>query len=124
MGGGLRGSHEPGDRIVGVMGTYPMIPPSLSTERLLTVEMATVVAPTHSFAQRHAPIPLKDAENKTQLVLTDRSELTRGVDLGVQSRNTWRLSDLGAKHAFLIAGLGWGHMPKPMVANDLAGRPC
>ena len=105
---------------VGVMGTYPMIPPSLTSERLLSVEMVTVVAPTHPLAQRQGPIPLEDAENQTQLVLTDRSQLTSGVDLGVQSNNTWRLSDLGAKHAFLIAGLGWGHMPRPTVADDLA----
>lgn len=108
---------------VGVMGTYPIIPPSLVSERLLSVEMVTVVAPTHAFAKWRGPIPLDHAETETQLVLTDRSKLTKGVDLGVLSRNTWRLSDLGAKHSFLVAGLGWGHMPLPMVSADLtAGR--
>ena len=105
---------------VGVMGTYPMIPPSLSSERLMSVEMVTVAAPTYSLAKWGGPIPLEIAEGETQLVLTDRSDLTKGVDLGVQSSNTWRLSDLGAKHAFLIAGLGWGHMPLPTVEDDLA----
>ncbi|MGH6858850.1 MAG: substrate-binding domain-containing protein, partial [Phyllobacterium sp.] len=104
----------------GVMGTYPMIPPSLTSERLLSVEMVTVAAPGHWLAKWPGPIPLEMAEANTQLVLSDRSELTKGVDLGVQSKNTWRLSDLGAKHAFLMAGLGWGHMPLPMVADDLA----
>src|SRR5438309_8177420 len=46
-----------------------------------------------------------------QLVLTDRSELSQGKEFGVFSANTWRLADLGAKHAFLRAGLGWGGMP-------------
>ena len=32
---------------------------------------------------------------------------------------SWRLADLGAKHALLLAGLGWGNMPKPMVNDDL-----
>ena len=32
---------------------------------------------------------------------------------------TWRLADLGAKHAFLRACLGWGHMPLHMVQSDL-----
>ncbi|RWX81596.1 LysR family transcriptional regulator [Neorhizobium lilium] len=104
----------------GVMGTYPLIPPSLTSERLFAVEMATVVAPGHPLARWQGPIPLELAEAETQLVLTDRSELTRGIDLGVQSKNTWRLSDLGAKQSFLVAGLGWGHMPLPMVASDLA----
>ncbi len=33
---------------------------------------------------------------------------------------TWRLADLGAKHAFLRAGLGWGGMPAELVQSDLA----
>ena len=32
---------------------------------------------------------------------------------------TWRLADLGAKRAFLKAGLGWGHMPSHMVMADI-----
>ena len=39
------------------------------------------------------------------------------------SPQTWRLGDLGAKHALLKQGLGWGNMPHDMVADDLeAGR--
>jgi DNA-binding transcriptional LysR family regulator len=55
-----------------------------------------------------------------QLVLTDRSTLTEGQDFGVLALRTWRLGDLGAKHALLLAGLGWGNMPTEMVADDLA----
>jgi DNA-binding transcriptional LysR family regulator len=54
-----------------------------------------------------------------QLVLTDRSALSEGRNFGVLSPLTWRLADLGAKHAFLKAGLGWGHMPIHMVKADL-----
>ena len=36
------------------------------------------------------------------------------------SPRTWRLADLGAKHEFLRAGLGWGGMPLHMVERDLA----
>jgi DNA-binding transcriptional LysR family regulator len=38
----------------------------------------------------------------------------------VFSPRTWRLSDLGAKHAFLRAGLGWGGMPHHVIKEDLA----
>jgi DNA-binding transcriptional LysR family regulator len=105
---------------LGIMGTYPMIPPSLTSERLLSVELVTVAAPTFPLARLRGTIPLDRVETETQLVLTDRSSITKGKDFGVQSRNTWRLADLGAKHAFLRAGLGWGHMPLPWVADDLA----
>jgi len=57
-----------------------------------------------------------------QLVLTDRSELSHGKEFGVYSANTWRLADLGAKHAFLRAGLGWGGMPVGAIESDLANR--
>ena len=53
-------------------------------------------------------------------MLTDRTELSQGREFGVISEQTWRLADLGAKHAFLREGLGWGHMPVPMVEIDLA----
>jgi DNA-binding transcriptional LysR family regulator len=33
---------------------------------------------------------------------------------------TWRLADLGAKHALLLEGIGWGNMPREMVEKDLA----
>jgi DNA-binding transcriptional LysR family regulator len=59
-------------------------------------------------------------EQVTELVLTDRSVLTEGRTFGVLGGRIWRLADLGAKHAFLVAGLAWGHMPLPVVADDLA----
>ncbi len=55
-----------------------------------------------------------------QLVLTDRSALSSGREFGVLSSKTWRIADLGAKHAFLLAGLGWGGMPLDVVEADLA----
>jgi len=65
------------------------------------------------------PISAAAARDHIQLVLTDRSNLTDGRDFGVVSVKSWRLADLGAKHALLLAGLGWGNMPKPMVNDDL-----
>ncbi|HZF46456.1 MAG TPA: LysR substrate-binding domain-containing protein, partial [Sphingomonadaceae bacterium] len=35
------------------------------------------------------------------------------------SPKTWRLADLGAKHALLREGIGWGNMPLPMIEDDL-----
>jgi DNA-binding transcriptional LysR family regulator len=55
-----------------------------------------------------------------QLVLTDRSKLSEGQSFGVYSQNAWRLADMGAKHAFLRAGFGFGHMPTFMVEEDIA----
>jgi DNA-binding transcriptional LysR family regulator len=85
------------------------------------VELVPVAAPHHPLAlsRTHAP---GTARNHVQLVLSDRSELTKGRDFGVIGVKTWRLADLGAKHALLLAGVGWGNMPEPMVRDDLAAE--
>jgi DNA-binding transcriptional LysR family regulator len=81
-----------------------------------------VASPTHPLASLKGPIPARVLAQHRQLVLTDRSELSQGKEFGVLSPNTWRLADLGAKHAFLRAGLGWGGMPVGVVETDLANR--
>ena len=43
-------------------------------------------------------------------MLTDRTSLLKGAEFEVVSSKPWRLSDLGAKYAFLKAGMGWGGM--------------
>jgi DNA-binding transcriptional LysR family regulator len=106
----------------GVMGSLPTAPAQLTRERLLVVKMAFVASPTHPLASLKGPIPARVLAQHRQLVLTDRSELSQGKDFGVFSANTWRLADLGAKHAFLRAGLGWGAMPVGVIETDLANR--
>jgi DNA-binding transcriptional LysR family regulator len=104
----------------GVMGSLPAAPAQLAREHLLNVDWAFVASPTHPLASLKGPIPARVLAQHRQLVLTDRSELSHGKDFGVFSANTWRLADLGAKHAFLRAGLGWGGMPVGVVEADLA----
>ena len=104
---------------IGVVGSLPVISDELQMEPLLDVQFVTVVSPSHPLAARRGVVSASAAGKQVQLVLTDRSVLTSGRDFGVQSPLTWRLADLGAKHAFLRAGLGWGHMPLHMVKADL-----
>lgn len=105
---------------IGVIGSLPEVPGSCESEYLLNVPAITVVAPTHALASMGRIIPRSTAARHVQLVLTDRSNLTEGRNFGVVSPQIWRLADLGAKHAFLRAGLGWGIMPQPMVEEDIA----
>jgi DNA-binding transcriptional LysR family regulator len=104
---------------LGITGTLPVLPPGLAAERLFNEEMVTVAAPGSPLAGRQEPVAFRELLEQTQLVLTDRSSLTDGVDYGVQGKNIWRIADLGAKHAFLRAGLGWGHMPLWLIKDDL-----
>jgi DNA-binding transcriptional LysR family regulator len=83
-----------------------------------SVLMVPVAAPDHPLG-RMERIPPGAGRDHVQLVLTDRSPFTEGQDFSVLSPRTWRLADLGAKHALLREGIGWGNMPLPMIAPDL-----
>jgi DNA-binding transcriptional LysR family regulator len=104
---------------IGIVGSLPTIADELQAEPLLDLPLVTVVGPAHPLAGKRSALSASAVAKQVQLVLTDRSALTTGRDFGVLSPLTWRLADLGAKHAFLRAGLGWGHMPLHMVQADL-----
>ena len=107
---------------IGVCGPLDVEVTGLERVGVGSVELIPVAAPEHPLARagRNAPGAGRD---HTQLVLTDRSQLTHGQDRGVIGTQTWRLADLGSKHMLLKEGIGWGFMPEPMVREDVqAGR--
>jgi len=103
---------------IGISGVEATLP---GIERIKAggVELIPVAAPSHPLATDCAHAP-GAGRNFVQLVLADRSTLTAGRDFSVIGVRTWRLADLGSKHALLLAGVGWGNMPEPMVRDDLA----
>jgi DNA-binding transcriptional LysR family regulator len=92
--------------------------PALERQAVGEVELIPVAAPSHPLAQ--PGIAPGESRRHLQLVLTDRSPLTEGREFSALSPMTWRLGDLGAKHSLLKEGLGWGNMPRAMVAAELA----
>jgi DNA-binding transcriptional LysR family regulator len=121
----LGGAYQPvidGRCSLGVVGSLPDAPASMSVESLPSVDMIMVAATDHPLASLTGVIPKSELAKHVQLVLTDRSELTRGREFGVMSPQTWRLGDLFAKHSFLLKGLGWGGMPLHTVKQDLQDR--
>ena len=101
-----------------IAGPLAMEHATLASKPFPGVPMMVVAAPAHPAAAQ--AITRRELAAYRQLVLSDRSDLSRGRQFGVLSSLSWRLSDLGAKHALLKAGLGWGAMPQAMIANDLA----
>ena len=100
-------------------------PPLLAYDELVSVKvgetaMTPVAAPDHPLALYEGPVPLSFIRDHVQLVITDLSEQTKGRDFGVFAYKTWRLTDVGTKHDLMLAGLGWGGLPKWMVKDDLA----
>jgi DNA-binding transcriptional LysR family regulator len=105
---------------IGIVGSLPVLPEIMHSELLLDVPLVTVVAPGHPLASYKGVVPQSELERHVQLVLADRSTLSKGQSYGVFSQNVWRLADMGARHAFLRAGFGFGNMPDFMVEDDLA----
>jgi DNA-binding transcriptional LysR family regulator len=106
---------------LGLSGWPGLHPEQLEHRPIGSITLVPVAAPSHPLAQL-PKIARADARDHIQLVLSDKSQLTEGQDFGVIALKTWRLGDLGAKHALLLAGLGWGNMPEHLVKDDLAAN--
>lgn len=96
------------------MEQLPIFPPA---------RLIAVAAPSHPLA-RHAreapPLTAQDLADHLQIVVEDRSSLTRGKDFGVFSAGTWRVSDMQTKYVLIREGLGWGRLPGWWIDRDLA----
>lgn len=119
--GEVERSLRSGAADIAIGSTVHMSDDGLRVIHIAGVQLIPVAAPCHPLA-RTGRAKLGATREHLQLVLTERPAAeTRNY--GVLSVNVWRLGDLATKHAILLAGIGWGSMPEPMVHADLdAGR--
>ena len=104
--------------ILGISGPLAVGVEGIEAAAAGSTALVPVAAPDHPLG-RMTHIPPGAMREHTQLVLTDRSRFTEGQEFSVMSPKTWRLADLGSKHALLREGIGWGNMPLPMIGADL-----
>ncbi|MDW5316842.1 LysR family transcriptional regulator [Rhizobium sp. PL01] len=95
-------------------------PSAIERHWLCETKMVTVCAPSHPLADMMNPVSLDEFNRHVQLVVTDNQPQSEKTQMAVAGERRWFVNDLGAKHDFLKAGLGWGHMPVDLVADDLA----
>ncbi|WP_211100272.1 LysR family transcriptional regulator [Azospirillum halopraeferens] len=98
--------------------------PRIAPEAIGTVELVAVVAAGHPLAARRGddPAGLPDLADHVQVVLSDPTPLSEGRSFGVLSPRTCRVGGQDAKHAMILAGLGWGRLPLWLVERDIAGK--
>ena len=94
-------------------------PDAIERSWLCEVEMVTVCAPFHPLASAPKPIPMDEFGLHIQVVVTDNQSGAEKTQQGVAGKRQWLVNDLGAKCDLLKAGLGWGHLPQHLVAEDL-----
>jgi DNA-binding transcriptional LysR family regulator len=105
---------------IGIVGSWALAPPQLTREPLLTVSVRTVVAADHALAAQRGQIPLTVLAEHIQLTHVDPSDISGAYGARLKVPRVWRLSHLGAKLAFLRAGLGFGVLPLHYIEEDLA----
>lgn len=96
------------------------LPTVLDRNRLSKIDLVAVAAPSHRLAACAGPITSDMLRAELQIVLTDPREGADGRDHGVAALDSWRVTDLATKHGLLCEGLGWGSMPEPLIAADIA----
>ena len=106
---------------IGIVGSWALAPPQLTREPLLTVSVHTVVAAEHALATQRGQIPSTVLAEHVQLTHVDPSDISGALGIRLKVPRVWRLSQLGAKLAFLRAGFGFGVLPLHVIEEDLAG---
>ena len=95
-------------------------PDAIERSWLCEAELVTACAPAHPLASAPAPISMDEFGLHIQIVVTDNQPGAEKTQQGVAGKRQWLVNDLGAKRDLLKAGLGWGHLPRHLVAEDLA----
>ncbi|MCB2107011.1 MAG: LysR family transcriptional regulator [Rhodobacteraceae bacterium] len=119
LGGGEQRLREDAARL-GLFAPRASWSEDFVTAPLTDVAMIPVVSVDHPLATAKSPIGREVLERHTQLVLTDRTQLTAGFSGGVIGRRIWRFADIAARLEFLLAGFGWCNMPLHMVEPHIA----
>lgn len=95
--------------------------PRIGFKALSSLSQVAVVAATHPLAGMGEAemIGIAELADHLQIVLSDPTPISGGRDFGVISPQTCRVNSQDAKHALILAGVGWGRLPAWLVQRDL-----
>ena len=105
-----------------ILAGEDFLDPRIDTEALQPVPIVAVAAAGHPLARRRRALSSVDLADHLQIVLEDPTPLSQGRDFGVLSPQTLRVGSQDAKRALILAGVGWGRLPRWAVARELADR--
>ncbi len=84
------------------------------------IDLVPVAAPTHPLGKIDGSFSATILRDYTQLVISPAPQVDSGRDYGVHAANRWRVNDLQTKYDLVLAGVGWGSMPRSRVEADIA----
>lgn len=107
-----------------VMAGEDFVDPRIERERLLSFPLVAVAAASHPLARRAGQaraVNASELAEQVQVVLEDPTDLSEGRDFGVLSPQTIRVGTQDAKRALILAGVGWGRLPRWSIETELDG---
>lgn len=112
------------DLAIGAAGDVPSGYGLLARDWMQIEGFVFAVAPTHPLAALPEPLLLTEIAKHRVVVVSDSSRRLEGRTIGVQpAQDTLAVPTLRAKVAAQVAGLGAGHVPPHLAAEDIrAGR--
>lgn len=108
--------------MLAVMAGEDFIDPRIERERVLSFPVVAVAARAHPLALRakgNEAVSASELGGHVQVVLEDPTDLSEGRDFGVLSPQTVRVGTQDAKRALILAGVGWGRLPRWSVESEL-----
>ncbi len=91
----------------------------LERQFLANVALVPVVSQSHPLARVRGRISTEQVRDVLQIVIAERTQGDDSARHTVLSRRTWRVADAVTKLALIRGGLGWGHLPIAVVADEL-----
>lgn len=107
-----------GSATLGLCALLPSMAQELQAAPLTQITMVPVVAPSHPLATETRAITRDILSEHVQLILTDPQQRP-GPSFSVVSPRVWRFVDIARRLEFLLAGFGWGTMPRHLVQPHL-----
>ncbi len=110
---------EEGTADIGIGGATKEAVSGVSELKIGHSFIVPVAAPKHRLAMLRRRLTLADVQEDVQIIVSDTTRPLDNSGFNIISRRRWRVSDMGTKHRLVLAGLGWGGVPLPMVRDDL-----
>ncbi|MDF4002605.1 LysR family transcriptional regulator [Luteibacter sp. PPL552] len=104
---------------LGLLDGTSQIHPELDVVAVATAPVIAVVSAHHPLATIAKEVRSEDLTDHVQIALFDPDARVER-ETSLCSPNIWHINDLGAAYGMLLAGLGWGGMPRHWVIDDLA----
>ncbi|WP_191602494.1 LysR family transcriptional regulator [Marinomonas algicola] len=109
---------------LGVFLRMPGMPAELENKVVSDIDLVLVVAPHHPLANVSSNDPSKAPSKVSQHVLRDHLQIVvsnqDSYNFGLVGVNQWKVSEMRLRYELIMAGLGWGSMPRQMIEKEVS----